>query len=154
MVPESHLGSCSKALTDSRLQTAAAMLPRAAALGVTPLGGSASHASTPRSWHLSPLHSEKTAPSGASTTDVAVAPSRTGNSAHGQGIGNDPHANTVATKAEGAAAQACSKALKATRADKAEAQQEADVTYDTPFPMHARAFDALTDHIRSGGRAV
>ncbi len=58
-----------------------------------------------------------------------MAPSRTGDGAHGQGISNDSHANTVAKKAKNAAAQACSKALKAMRADKAEAQEEADATY-------------------------
>ena len=83
---------------------------------------------------------------------MAVAPSRTGNGAHGQGISNDSHANTVATKAEGAAAQARAKELKAMRADKAEAQQEADATY--AGSLCTRAFDALTDQIRSGGRAV
>jgi hypothetical protein len=60
---------------------------------------------------------------------VAVAPSRTGNGAHGQGIVNDPHANSVAVKAEDAAAQACAKELKAMRAHKANAQEEADATY-------------------------
>jgi hypothetical protein len=81
-----------------------------------------------------------------------VAPSRTGNSTHGHGISDDPRANTVAKKAENAAAQACSKALKAMRADKAEAQEEADATY--AGSLCTRAFDALTDQMRSGGRAV
>jgi len=58
-----------------------------------------------------------------------VAPSRTDNSAHGQGIANDPHTNTVAKKAEDAAAQARAKELKAMRAHKANAQEEADATY-------------------------
>ena len=134
---------------------AATMLLRATALGVTPLGGLASHAPTPRSWHLSPLHSEKTEPSGASTTDAAVAPSRTGNSAHGHGISDDPHANTVGKKAKNAAAQASSKALKAMGADKAEAQEEADAAAATyAGSLCTRAFDALTDQIRSGGRVV
>ncbi len=62
-------------------------------------------------------------------TDAAVVPSRAGNSAHGHGISDDPHASTVVKKAENAAAQACSKALKAMRAEKAEAQEEADATY-------------------------
>jgi hypothetical protein len=125
-------------LADSRVQMAATMLPRATGLGVTPLGGSASRAPTPRSWHLSPLHSEKTAPSGASTTDAAVAQSRTGKGTHDQGIGNSAHANTVAKKAENAAAQACSKALNAMRAHKAEAQEEADATYAGLVSVHAR----------------
>ena len=81
-----------------------------------------------------------------------MAPSRTGNSAHGQGIGNSAPANTVATKAEDAAAQARAKALKAMRAHKAKAQSEADARYAHYLCM--RAFDALTDQIRSGGRAV
>jgi hypothetical protein len=65
-----------------------------------------------------------------------VAPSLTkGNGTHGQGIANCqgianyPHANTVAKKAEDAAAQARAKALKAMRAHKAKAQEEADATY-------------------------
>ena len=59
-----------------------------------------------------------------------MAPSLTkGNGTHGQGIGNDPHANTVAKKAEDAAAQARAKELKAMRAHKAKAQEEADATY-------------------------
>ena len=99
-----------------------------------------------------PLHSEKAAPSGASTTDAAVAPSLTGNGTHGHGISDDPHANTVVKKAENAAAQACSNALKAMRAHKAEAQEEADATYARS--LCTRAFDALTDPIRSGGRAI
>ena len=82
-----------------------------------------------------------------------MAPSRTSNSAHGQGIANDPHANTVAKKAENAAAQAGAKELKAMRAHKgAKAQSEADARYAGSLCM--RAFDALTDQIRSGGRAV
>jgi hypothetical protein len=82
-----------------------------------------------------------------------VAPSRTGNSARSHGIADDPHANTVVKKAENAAAaQACSNALKAMRADKAEAQEEADATY--AGSLCTRAFDALTDQMRSGGRAV
>jgi hypothetical protein len=83
------------------------------------------HSTIMASKHLT----EKAAPSGVSTTDAAVAPSRTGNSAHGQGISNDPHAITVAKKAEDAAAQACAKELKAMRAHKAKAQEEADATY-------------------------
>jgi hypothetical protein len=133
----------------TRLQMAAKMLPRATALGALPLGGLGLHAPTPPSRHLSPLHPEKTAPSGASSTDAAVAPSRTGNSAHGQGIANDPHGNTVA---KNAAAQAGAKELKAIRAHKAKAQREADARYARSLCM--RAFDALTDPIRSGGRAV
>ena len=58
-----------------------------------------------------------------------MAPSRTGNSAHGQGIGNDPHANTVATKAEDAAAHALAAELKAMRAHNAKVQSEADTRY-------------------------
>ncbi len=58
-----------------------------------------------------------------------MAPSRTGNSTHGQGIANDPHANTVAKKAEDAVAQPVAKELKAMRALKAKAQREADATY-------------------------
>ena len=85
-------------------------------------------------------------------TDAAVAPSQTGNGAHGQGIANDPHANTVAKKTEDAVAQACAKVLKAMRADKAKTQKEAGATY--AGSLCTRAFDALTDHIRSGGRAV
>jgi hypothetical protein len=100
----------------------------------------------------SAVHSGKTAPPGASTTDAAVAPSRTGNSAHGQGISNDPHAITVAKKAEDAAAQARAKELKAMRAREAKTQSEADARYARSLCM--RAFDALTDHIRLGGRAV
>ena len=118
--------SCSKTLADSRLQMAAAMLPREKGLGAKPLGGS-TPAHPLRSRHLSPLHSEKAEPSGAS--DAAVAPSQTGKSRHGQGIGNDPHASTVAKKAEDAAAHALAAELKAMRADKAKAQMEADATY-------------------------
>ena len=58
-----------------------------------------------------------------------MAPSRTGNGAHGQGIANDPHADTVAKKVEGAAAQALAKELNAMRAHKAKAQEEADAMY-------------------------
>ncbi len=80
-------------------------------------------------------------------------PSLTGNGTHGHGISDDPHANTGVKKAENAAAaQACSNALKVMRADKAEAQEEADATY--AGSLCTRAFDALTDQIRSGGRAV
>jgi hypothetical protein len=85
-----------------------------------------------RSRHLSPLHSEKAEPSGASTADAAVAPSHSGNGAHGQGIGDNVHANTVATKEEGAAAQAHAKQLKAMTSHKAMAQKEADATYAGP----------------------
>jgi hypothetical protein len=135
------------------LQMAATMLPtKPTALGALPLGGLDLHAPTPPSWHLSPLHSEKTAPSGEGSTDAAVAPSRTGNSAHGQGIANDPHTNTVAKKAEDAAAQARAKELKAMRAREAKTQSEADARYARSLCM--RAFDAVTDQIRSGGRAV
>ena len=81
-----------------------------------------------------------------------MAPSRTGNSAHGQGIANDPHANPVAKNAENAAAQAGAKELKAMRVHKAKAQSEADARYAGSLCM--RAFDALTDKTRSGGRAV
>ena len=134
------------------LQMAATMVPRATALGALPLGGLDLHAPTPPSRHLSPLHSEKTAASGAGSTDAAPAPSCTGNSAHGHGIANDPHTNTVAKKAEDAAAQAGAKELKAMRVRKAKAQSEADARYARSLCM--RAFDALTDHIRPGGRAV
>ncbi len=58
-----------------------------------------------------------------------MVPSLTFNGTHGEGIANDPLANTVAKKAEDAAAQARAKALKAMRAHKAEAQKEADATY-------------------------
>ena len=58
-----------------------------------------------------------------------MAPSLTGNGTHGQGIANDFHANTVAKKAEDAAAQALAAELKAMRAHKAKAQEEADATY-------------------------
>ncbi len=81
-----------------------------------------------------------------------MAPSQSGNSTHGQGIANGPHVNTVATKAEDAAAQARAKQLKAMRAHKATAQEEADATYARS--RCTRASDALTDPIRSGGRAV
>ena len=81
-----------------------------------------------------------------------MAPSRTWKSAHGQGIAYDPLANTVAKKAENAAAQARAKELKAMRADKAKAQKEADATYARS--MCTRPFDSPTDQIRSGGRAV
>ncbi len=68
-----------------------------------------------------------------------MAPSQTnGNSTHGQGIANDPHANTVAKKAEDAAAQACAKELNVMRADKAKAQKEADATYARSEGVHAR----------------
>jgi hypothetical protein len=79
-----------------------------------------------------------------------VAPSQTGKGTQGQGIGNNAHANTVATKAEDAAAQALAAELKAMRADKAKAQSEAEARY-AGFPW-THAFDALTDQIRSGGR--
>ena len=92
------------------------------------------------------LHSGKTAPPGASTTDAAVAPSRTGKGAHSQGIANNAHANAVETKAESAVAQARAKELKAMRAHKAKAQKEADATYARS--LCTRAFDALTDQIR------
>ncbi len=75
-----------------------------------------------------------------------MAPSQSGNGAHGQCIANDPHADTVAKKAEDAAAQAVAKELKAMRAHKA------DATYARS--LCTRAFDALTDRIRSGGRAI
>ncbi len=81
-----------------------------------------------------------------------MAPSRTGKGRHGQGIGNNAHANAVAKKAEDAAAHARAKELKAMRAHKAKAQREADATYGRS--LCTRAFDALTDQIRSGGRAV
>ena len=81
-----------------------------------------------------------------------MAPSRTGNSTHGQGIANDPHANAVAKKVEDAAAQAVAKELKAMRAHKAKAQREAEAQYAAS--LCTRAFDALTDQIRSGGSAV
>jgi hypothetical protein len=81
-----------------------------------------------------------------------VAPSQSGNGAHGHGIANDPHANTVAKKAEDAAAQGRAKQLKVMRAHKATAQKEADATYARS--LCTRASDALTDPIRSGGRAV
>jgi hypothetical protein len=81
-----------------------------------------------------------------------VAPSQTGNGAHGQGIANDPHANTGATKAQDAAAQVRAKELKAMRAHKATAQKEADATY--AGSLCTRAFDAMTDKLLSGGRAV
>ena len=81
-----------------------------------------------------------------------MAPSRTGNSAHGQGIANDPHANTVAKKAEDAAAHALAAELKAMRAHEAKAQRDADARH--AGSLCTRAFDALTDQIRSGGRAV
>ena len=44
------------------------------------------------------------------------------------------------------------KELKAMRANKVKAQEEADVTYARS--LCSRAFDAPTDQIRSGGRAV
>jgi hypothetical protein len=81
-----------------------------------------------------------------------VAPSRTGKGTHDQGIGNSAHANTVAKKAENAAAQAGAKELNVMRADKAKAQREADARHARSLCM--RAFDALTDQIRSGGRAI
>ena len=81
-----------------------------------------------------------------------MAPSRTGKGRHGQGIGNDAHAKAVAKKGEDAAAHARAKELKAMRAHKANAQREADATY--AGSLRTRAFDALTDQIRSGGRAV
>ncbi len=80
-----------------------------------------------------------------------MAPSRTGNGTHGQGIANDPHANTVA-KAEDAVAQPVAKELKAMRAHKAKAQREAEAQYAAS--LCTRVFDALTDQIRSGGGAV
>ncbi len=67
-----------------------------------------------------------------------MAPSLTGNSARGHGIADDPRANAVAKKAEDAAAQACSNALKAMRAQKAKAQEEADATYAGLVSVHAR----------------
>jgi hypothetical protein len=67
-----------------------------------------------------------------------VVPSLTGNGTHGQGIANDFHANTVAKKAEDAAAQALAAELKAMRAHKAKAQEEADATYAGLVPVHAR----------------
>jgi hypothetical protein len=135
------------------LQMAAILVPaKPTALGALPLGGLDLHAPTPPSRHLSPLHSEKTAASGAGSTDAAPAPSRTGKGRHGQGIANDPHTNAVAKKAEDAAAQAGAKELKAMRADKAKAQREADARHARSLCM--RAVDALTDQIRSGGRAV
>ncbi len=82
---------------------------------------------------------------------MAVAPSQTGKGTQGQGIGNNAHTNSVAMKAEDAAAQALAVELKAMRADKAKAQSEADARY-AGFRW-TRAFDALTDQIRSGGRA-
>jgi hypothetical protein len=120
---------------------AATMFPRATALGAMPFGGE-----TP----TLPLHDQaiKTAPPGASTT---VAPSRTGNGAHGQGLANDPRANTVATKAEEAAAQARANEQKTIRAHKAQAQSEGNAQY---AGSGARAPEMhLTDQIRSGGRA-
>ncbi len=54
-------------------------------------------------------------------------------------------------KAEDAAAQALAAELKAIRADKAKAQSEADARY--AGLRWTRAFDALKDQIRSGGRA-
>ena len=81
-----------------------------------------------------------------------MAPSQTGNGAHGQGIANDPHANTATKKAQDAAVQARAKELKAMRAHNATAQKEADATY--AGSLCTRAFDALTDKITSGGRAV
>ena len=134
------------------LQMAATMVPRATALGALPLGGLDLHAPTPPSRHLSPLHSEKTAASGAGSTDAAVAPSRTGKGAHGHGIANNAHTNTVATEAEDAAAQARAKELKAMRAREVNAQSEADAMYARS--LCTSAFDALTDQIRSGGCAV
>jgi hypothetical protein len=129
---------------------AATMLPRPTALIATPLGGSDCHA--PHSDQDSVAHCvpTKTALSGAS--DAAVARSQTGKGTQGQGIGNNAHANTVATKAEDAAAQAPAKELKTMRADQAKAQREADTRY-AGF-RRTRAFDALKDKIRSGGRAV
>ncbi len=58
-----------------------------------------------------------------------MAPSRPGNGAHGQGIANDPHANTVAKKAEGAAAQVRAMEFEAMSAHETNAQMEADATY-------------------------
>ena len=81
-----------------------------------------------------------------------MAPSRTGKGRHGQGIGNNAHAKAVAKKGEDATTHARAKELKAMRAHKAEAQEEADATY--AGSLCTRAFDALTDQIRSGGRAV
>ena len=70
-----------------------------------------------------------------------MVPSLTGNGTHGQGIANDPHASTVATKAEDAAAQARAKELKATRAHKAKAQEEADATYAGLVSVRAPRMD-------------
>ena len=81
-----------------------------------------------------------------------MAPSRTRKGAHSQGIANNAHANAVATKAEDAAAQTLAKELQAMRAHKAKAQREADARHARSLCM--RAVDALTDQIRSGGRAV
>ena len=74
-----------------------------------------------------------------------MAPSLTGNGTHGQGIGNDPHANTVAKKAVDAVAQALAKELKAMRAHKAEAQEEADATYAGLVSVHAKPSLGWTD---------
>ncbi len=54
------------------------------------------------------------------------------------GIGDNFHANTVATKAERAAAQARAAELEAMRAHKAKAQEEADATYAGLVSVHAR----------------
>ena len=58
-----------------------------------------------------------------------MAPSQIGKGSHGQGIGNNAHANTVAKKLEDAAAQALAKELKAMRAHIAKTQGEDDATY-------------------------
>ena len=80
-----------------------------------------------------------------------MAPSRTDNGAHGQGLANDPRANTVATKAEEAAAQARANEQKTIRAHKEQAQREANAQY---AGSGARAPQMhLNDQIRSGGRA-
>ena len=81
-----------------------------------------------------------------------MAPSRTGKGTHDQGIGNSAHANTVAKKAESAAAQARATELKAMRAHKAKAQKKADAQYARS--LCTRAFDALTYKLTLGGRAV
>ena len=123
------------------------MLPRAAAFGTMPLGGETPTLTLPLNDQAIIIAPTKTAPPGASTT---VAPSRTGNGAHGRGLANDPRANTVATKAEEAAAQARANERKTIRAHKAPAQREANAQYagsGARVPeMH------LNDHIRSGGR--
>ena len=57
-----------------------------------------------------------------------MAPSRTGNGTHGQGIGDDALANTAAKKAEDAA-EALAKELKAMRAHRVKIPREADAQY-------------------------